>query len=265
MRARATCGHECSSGGSPTRLSFCYQFCCKVQDGQHSQTPPTVVNTTVTRFTNAVANHCCENQEKFNGQNFKEVATGDVLLSHHILGALSAKEMSVEDLVVRLRIEEDNKLAQKDTYTPDSAKANMVEHVGSSSKLVTRGLAKTVDQPGQRAAANLARCRSGIDSKAVKCTNTAVFGGLDYWGNVMCVLIRIPSKEKEEHSYDLWMEEKPSYHTYECGLVRPKGVAIRGIQGLLDVNVLDDRYPTVIERYSDANWISDIKDFRKND
>ncbi|GKF49311.1 hypothetical protein Tco_0142562 [Tanacetum coccineum] len=35
----------------------------------------------------------------------------------------------VEDLVVRLRIEEDNKLAQKDTYTPESAKANMVEHM----------------------------------------------------------------------------------------------------------------------------------------
>ncbi|GJT15804.1 hypothetical protein Tco_0874510 [Tanacetum coccineum] len=43
------------------------------------------------------------------------------------------KEMSVEDLVVRLHIEEDNKLAQKNTYTPDSAKANMVEHAGSSS------------------------------------------------------------------------------------------------------------------------------------
>ncbi|GKG22280.1 hypothetical protein Tco_0387583, partial [Tanacetum coccineum] len=41
--------------------------------------------------------------------------------------------MSVEDLVVHLRIEKDNKLAQKDTYTPDSAKANMVEHAGSSS------------------------------------------------------------------------------------------------------------------------------------
>ncbi|GJV21820.1 retrovirus-related pol polyprotein from transposon TNT 1-94, partial [Tanacetum coccineum] len=44
------------------------------------------------------------------------------------------KKMSVEDLVVRLRIEEDNKLAQKNTYTPDSAKDNMVEHIGSSSK-----------------------------------------------------------------------------------------------------------------------------------
>ncbi|GKC01282.1 hypothetical protein Tco_0987418 [Tanacetum coccineum] len=40
------------------------------------------------------------------------------------------KEMNVEYLVVRLRIEEDNKQAQKNTYTPDSAKANMVEHVG---------------------------------------------------------------------------------------------------------------------------------------
>ncbi|GKB18530.1 hypothetical protein Tco_0852453 [Tanacetum coccineum] len=47
---------------------------------------------------------------------------------------LKSVEMSVEDLVVRLRIEEDNKLAQKDTYTPDSAKANMVEHAGSSSR-----------------------------------------------------------------------------------------------------------------------------------
>ncbi|GJX41829.1 pol polyprotein [Tanacetum coccineum] len=44
------------------------------------------------------------------------------------------KEMSVEDLVVHFHIEEDNKLAQKNTYTPDSAKANMVKHVGSSSK-----------------------------------------------------------------------------------------------------------------------------------
>ncbi|GJY82252.1 pol polyprotein [Tanacetum coccineum] len=49
------------------------------------------------------------------------------------------KEMSVEDLVVRLRIEEDNKLAQKDTYTPDSAKANMVEHAGSSSRFNSKG------------------------------------------------------------------------------------------------------------------------------
>nr|GEU89198.1 hypothetical protein [Tanacetum cinerariifolium] len=42
--------------------------------------------------------------------------------------------MSVKDLVVRLRIEEDNKLALKNIYTPDSANANMVEHAGSSSK-----------------------------------------------------------------------------------------------------------------------------------
>nr|GEW17538.1 hypothetical protein [Tanacetum cinerariifolium] len=43
------------------------------------------------------------------------------------------KEMSIEDLVVRLLIEEDNKLAQKNTYTPYSTKANMIEHAGSSS------------------------------------------------------------------------------------------------------------------------------------
>ncbi|GKB13852.1 retrovirus-related pol polyprotein from transposon TNT 1-94 [Tanacetum coccineum] len=52
------------------------------------------------------------------------------------------KEMSVEDLVVRLRIEEDNKLAQKDTYAPDSAKANMVEHAGSSLRSNPKGKGK---------------------------------------------------------------------------------------------------------------------------
>ncbi|GKC55283.1 pol polyprotein [Tanacetum coccineum] len=52
------------------------------------------------------------------------------------------KEMSIEDLVVHLRIEEDNKLAQKDTYIPDSTKANMVEHVGSSSRSNSKGKSK---------------------------------------------------------------------------------------------------------------------------
>ncbi|GJZ66758.1 retrovirus-related pol polyprotein from transposon TNT 1-94 [Tanacetum coccineum] len=52
------------------------------------------------------------------------------------------KEMSVEDLVVRLHIEEDNKLAQKDTYAPESAKANMVEHAGSSSRSNPKGKGK---------------------------------------------------------------------------------------------------------------------------
>ncbi|GKE55430.1 pol polyprotein, partial [Tanacetum coccineum] len=52
------------------------------------------------------------------------------------------KEMSVEDLVVRLRIEEDNKLAQKNTYTPDFAKANMIEHVVSSLRSNPKGKGK---------------------------------------------------------------------------------------------------------------------------
>nr|GEU80219.1 Pol polyprotein [Tanacetum cinerariifolium] len=52
------------------------------------------------------------------------------------------KEMSVEDLVVRLRIEEDNRLAQKETYTPDSAKTNMIEHAGSSSRSNLKGKGK---------------------------------------------------------------------------------------------------------------------------
>nr|GEW44216.1 retrotransposon protein, putative, Ty1-copia subclass [Tanacetum cinerariifolium] len=52
------------------------------------------------------------------------------------------KEMSVEDLVVRLCIEEDNKLALKYTYTPDSGKANMIEHARSSSRSNPKGKGK---------------------------------------------------------------------------------------------------------------------------
>ncbi|KAL5547869.1 hypothetical protein UlMin_003100 [Ulmus minor] len=43
------------------------------------------------------------------------------------------KEMSIEDLVVRLRIEEDNRCSEKRGYNLSVAKANMVEH-GQSSK-----------------------------------------------------------------------------------------------------------------------------------
>ena len=42
------------------------------------------------------------------------------------------KEMTIEDLVVRLRIEEDNKMALKGTLVEASAKANMVDHGQSS-------------------------------------------------------------------------------------------------------------------------------------
>ncbi|XP_071719007.1 uncharacterized protein [Rutidosis leptorrhynchoides] len=42
------------------------------------------------------------------------------------------KEMTVEDLVVRLRIEEDNKVALKKSCTPSSAKLNVVEYGQSS-------------------------------------------------------------------------------------------------------------------------------------
>nr|GEV82847.1 hypothetical protein [Tanacetum cinerariifolium] len=55
---------------------------------------------------------------------------------------LQRKDMSVEDFIVRLRIEEDNKLAQKDTYTPDSATANMIEHAGSSLRSNPKGKGK---------------------------------------------------------------------------------------------------------------------------
>ncbi|GJX02244.1 hypothetical protein Tco_0186157 [Tanacetum coccineum] len=66
------------------------------------------------------------------------------------------KEMSVKDLVVRLRIqEEDNKLAQKNTYTPNSAKANTVEHASSSSKSNPKEKAKAKGRMTRRAKGRL--------------------------------------------------------------------------------------------------------------
>ncbi|GJV10220.1 hypothetical protein Tco_1351761 [Tanacetum coccineum] len=61
-------------------------------------------------------------------------------------------EMSVKDLVVRLRIQEDdNKLAQKNTYTPNSAKANTVEHASSSLKSNPKEKAKAKGRMTRRA------------------------------------------------------------------------------------------------------------------
>nr|GEV06818.1 zinc finger, CCHC-type [Tanacetum cinerariifolium] len=68
------------------------------------------------------------------------------------------KEMSVEDLIVRLRIEEDSKLAQKNTYAPDSAKANMVEHAGSSLKSNSKEKGKGKRRMTRREKRKLSHC-----------------------------------------------------------------------------------------------------------
>ncbi|XP_073119816.1 uncharacterized protein [Henckelia pumila] len=44
------------------------------------------------------------------------------------------KVMNVEELIVRLRIEEDNKSSERRLFSPVAAKANFVEHVQSSKK-----------------------------------------------------------------------------------------------------------------------------------
>ncbi|KAI3773047.1 hypothetical protein L6452_04245 [Arctium lappa] len=73
------------------------------------------------------------------------------------------KEMSVEDLVVRLRIEEDNRIALKGGYA-SSSKANVVE-VGQPSK----AKAKNIDK-GKGKAKNLAP-RKGTFKKKFNCYN----------------------------------------------------------------------------------------------
>ncbi|GJV11834.1 hypothetical protein Tco_1353375 [Tanacetum coccineum] len=127
------------------------------------------------------------------GQSFNEQAVeawkhSEFLCRNYVLNGLvdslnnhKRKDMSVEDLVVHLRIEEDNRLAQKDTYTPDSTKANMVEHVGSSSRS-SRGIA-TTEQPVT--VLLITRCRSEVKPGI---TTPMVVGGLILGQPVMCGL-----------------------------------------------------------------------------
>ncbi|KAJ9559825.1 hypothetical protein OSB04_004985 [Centaurea solstitialis] len=69
------------------------------------------------------------------------------------------KEMSVEDLVVRLRIEEDNKIAQKRSFGSNGAKANVVEH-------------------GQASRTNKTRCMKGREPKMARGYNMGPRGGI---------------------------------------------------------------------------------------
>ncbi|GJV25723.1 retrotransposon protein, putative, ty1-copia subclass [Tanacetum coccineum] len=57
----------------------------------------------------------------------------------HAEGMTLSENFSVDCYYEKYLKLEDNKLAQKDSYTPDSAKANMVEHAGSSSRFNSKG------------------------------------------------------------------------------------------------------------------------------
>nr|GEV36290.1 retrovirus-related Pol polyprotein from transposon TNT 1-94 [Tanacetum cinerariifolium] len=138
-------------------VGYAFTPTCARRDGggrmTDTQTPlpaTTVVNSTGAPVTNTVANHA-ERPEKFNGQNFRRwqqkmffylTTLGLARFLKETVPQHKRKEMSVEDLVVRLRIEENNRLALKDTCTPDSAKANMIKHVGSSSRSNPKGKGK---------------------------------------------------------------------------------------------------------------------------
>ncbi|GKB92887.1 retrovirus-related pol polyprotein from transposon TNT 1-94, partial [Tanacetum coccineum] len=73
---------------------------------------------------------------------------------------VTTKGDECEDFIVRLRIEEDNKLPWKNTYILDSAKGNMVEHASLSSKTNSKAKGKgkwknekkSKEKPGHHAA-----------------------------------------------------------------------------------------------------------------
>ncbi|GJV09908.1 retrotransposon protein, putative, ty1-copia subclass [Tanacetum coccineum] len=90
----------------------------------------TLVNVTGAPITNTVANHA-EYPEKFNGQNFKR---WQQKMFFYLTTLNLARFLKKTAPQVKPPKEEDNRLAQKNIYTPDSAKANMDEYFGSYSK-----------------------------------------------------------------------------------------------------------------------------------
>ncbi|KAJ0843621.1 putative RNA-directed DNA polymerase [Helianthus annuus] len=73
------------------------------------------------------------------------------------------KEMSMEDLVLRLRIEEENRIALKNSLVQPSASANVVEH-GQSSK-GTKGKGKKDKGKGKAKASNLGPKKGVVKKK----------------------------------------------------------------------------------------------------
>ncbi|GJZ91522.1 retrotransposon protein, putative, ty1-copia subclass [Tanacetum coccineum] len=134
------------------------------------------------------------------------------------------KEMNVEDLVVRLRIEEDNKLAQKDTYAPDSTKLQLDNLKSGIRHEFTAPFAELCAKHGIRHefTAPYSPQQNGIaesKNRTLKEMVTAMLisSGMskDIWGEAILtatyLLNKIPRKDKEETPYELWMGRKPSY------------------------------------------------------
>ncbi|KAJ0462893.1 putative RNA-directed DNA polymerase [Helianthus annuus] len=102
------------------------------------------------------------------------------------------KEMTIEELVVRLRIEEDNRVAQKGTILQASAKANMVE-VGESSK-GKKGKGKK-DNKGKAKVNNLGPKKGAVKKKL------APFQGTCYNCNETGHRANQCKKPKHEHAH----------------------------------------------------------------
>ncbi|KAJ0480776.1 putative transcription factor interactor and regulator CCHC(Zn) family [Helianthus annuus] len=74
------------------------------------------------------------------------------------------KEMTIEDLVVRLRIEEDSRLSHKGSQVEASAKANLVEH-GQSSRGHKGNKGQKFKGKGKNKVGNLGPKKGGVKKK----------------------------------------------------------------------------------------------------
>ncbi|XP_022032652.1 uncharacterized protein LOC110933753 [Helianthus annuus] len=91
------------------------------------------------------------------------------------------KEITIEFLVVRLRIEEDNKVALKRIDSPETAKANVVEHGQSSKEARTververrfMGNAPTLVLKGELGRRSSKELATIVKNKAIKTTNAS--------------------------------------------------------------------------------------------
>nr|GEW61762.1 Pol polyprotein [Tanacetum cinerariifolium] len=178
VRACPTCGHECSSESSPmmtdtqipppattvvnsTGVSLPTQWLIMRRDQKKSMVePPTEGQSSNAQAVQAESLECKYKTEDVGTKKFvvarfldyKMVDSKNVIsqvqdlqvLIHdiHVEGMTLSETFQVVAIIEKLPPSWDNRLALKDTCTPDSAKANMIEHVGSSSRSNPKGKGK---------------------------------------------------------------------------------------------------------------------------
>ncbi|KAL5833941.1 hypothetical protein ACOSQ3_017615 [Xanthoceras sorbifolium] len=146
------------------------------------------------------------------------------------------KEMNLEELIVRLRIEEDNKRSEKKGSSQYEAKTNVVE-LGKNSKFKSnksgkgsklgpkggsfkkqkfQGKCFNCDKMGHKSSeCRLPKKKKNNEAKMMNAMLISSGVPQNMWGDAILssnyLLNKVPRKKQEKTPYELWKGRKPSY------------------------------------------------------